>query len=158
MGRLLNQLFSKNFIKRPRGFTLTELLIVIALIGVLASVLVVIIDPAKQLQKSRDTKRKSDIAQIQHALELYRSDIDAYPSEMTTCNVALTGTPTGQEPITYLNRIPCDPSASGVPYQYAVSGSGYEISFCLENNSDTDPDTVSHDTCPSGKLYRRLNP
>ncbi len=58
--------------KKSSGFTIIELLVVVALIGLIASVVIVTIDQARA--KARDTKRKADLAQIQVALELYRNE------------------------------------------------------------------------------------
>lgn len=60
------------------GFTLIELLVVIAIIGLLASVVLVALNGARA--KSRDTKRKADLKQIQTALELYYDKYAGYPS------------------------------------------------------------------------------
>lgn len=53
------------------GFTLVELLIVIAIIGTLAVVVLVAINPVQQLAKTRDTGRKSTTQQLGHALEAF---------------------------------------------------------------------------------------
>ena len=60
-----------------KGFTLIELLVVIAIIGLLSTLAVVALNSARQ--KARDSKRVSDVKQIQTALELYFNDNDAYP-------------------------------------------------------------------------------
>lgn len=53
------------------GFTLVELLIVIAVIGTLAVVVLVAINPVQQLAKTRDTGRKSTTQQLGHSLEAF---------------------------------------------------------------------------------------
>ncbi len=60
--------------KFSRGFTLIELLVVIAIIGVLASGVLVAINPLEQIKKARDAQRKQDLAQIQKPLEVYYND------------------------------------------------------------------------------------
>ncbi len=70
--------------KNQQGFTLIELLVVIAIIGLLASVVLLALNSARQ--KSRDAKRVADIRQIQSGLELYFNDCNAYPA-----TAALTG-------------------------------------------------------------------
>lgn len=56
---------------KNKGFTLVELLIVIAIIGTLAVVVLVAINPVQQLAKTRDTGRKSTTQQLGHTLEAY---------------------------------------------------------------------------------------
>src|SRR5689334_14325453 len=59
-----------------KGFTLIELLIVIAIIGVLSAIGLVALNGARE--KSRDSKRQSDLDQIRAALVLYHDDNDAF--------------------------------------------------------------------------------
>lgn len=54
-----------------KGFTLVELLIVIAILGTLAVVVLVAINPVQQLAKTRDTGRKSTAQQLGHSMEAY---------------------------------------------------------------------------------------
>lgn len=54
-----------------KGFTLLELLITIAVIAILSVVLVIILNPAETLQKSRDTQRISDLNTMRTAVGLY---------------------------------------------------------------------------------------
>ena len=51
-----------------------------ALLGVLATALITLINPLAQFQRTRDTQRKNDLAQIQRALEQYYNDFNYYPS------------------------------------------------------------------------------
>ena len=61
-----------------KGFTLIELLVVIAIIGLLSTLAVVALGSARV--KARDSKRVSDLKQVQTALELYYTDNNAYPA------------------------------------------------------------------------------
>jgi len=67
-----------------KGFTLIELLIVIVIIGVLATLLMTNFVGVRQ--RGRDAQRKSDLRQIQAALELYRADVGQYPEALPVCN------------------------------------------------------------------------
>src|SRR3989338_4058187 len=60
------------------GFTLVELLVVISVIGLLASVILVSLNSART--KARDSRRKADLAQITKALELYYDTYGGYPT------------------------------------------------------------------------------
>ncbi len=60
-----------------KGFTLIELLVVIAIIGMLSGM--VLVSMSGMREKARDARRKSDIAQIRKALELYYVANEKYP-------------------------------------------------------------------------------
>jgi len=70
---------------RFKGFTLVELLIVIAIIGVLAVVVLVAINPVEQLAKTRDAGRISTVTQVGHAIQAYytshATQTNQYPTE-----------------------------------------------------------------------------
>lgn len=87
-----------------RAFTLIELLVVIAIIGVLASVVVVSINSARE--KARDNRRMQDIVQIRTALELYHSDHGHYP-------IIATGWTSFNAP-SYVNNGIINPNASSL--------------------------------------------
>lgn len=116
------------------GFTLIELLVVIVIIGILATMATVALNSAKQ--KTRDTKRISDIKQIQTALEVYYNDHGKYPASITF------GSPLTSDDavITYLNTIPSNPSprndglCPGTNYTYSSDGTTYTITYCLGGN------------------------
>lgn len=130
--------------KNGAGFTLIELLVTIAIIGILAVTAMTMINPAKQSQRARDSKRKADLAQMQAAFELYRSDQGVYPGSQT-CGSALAFGGT-----TYLKSIPCDPKNPTQVYTYNPSASPvvtYTLVACLENASDTQKDAVNIAPC-----------
>jgi len=63
--------------RKNKGFTLLELLVVVAIIGILSAILLVTFSGPRE--KSRDAKRVSDIKQMKNALELYFADYGEYP-------------------------------------------------------------------------------
>lgn len=60
-----------------RGFTLLELLVIIALVGIISSILLTMLNQSRM--KTRDGRRISDIKQIQVAVALYESNKGVYP-------------------------------------------------------------------------------
>ncbi|MDQ3471990.1 MAG: type II secretion system major pseudopilin GspG [Pseudomonadota bacterium] len=107
--------------KSERGFTLVELMVVIVIIGLLATVVMVNVMPSQD--KAMATKAKADIATLEQAMEMYRLDNLTYPSGSDGLN-ALVSPPAGQggssRPGGYVRSLPTDPW--GRPYQLAVPG------------------------------------
>jgi general secretion pathway protein G len=138
------------------GFTLIELLVVIAIIGILTALSTVNYIAVKA--RARDAQRKSDLHQIQAALELYRSDQGGYPAT----NEIACGQPLSAANVTYMQKIPCDPSNVGqLVYTYVVTGNGYNLIACLENVNDTQKDATNdtnHCSGTSNWSYTLTNP
>ena len=65
------------------GFTIIEILVVIAMIGILAGIALKAVNPSKRLKQARDSQRKTDITAIANALVNYAQDKDGYPPERT---------------------------------------------------------------------------
>ena len=157
--------------RSSRGFTLIELLIVVAIIGILAALLTTNFVAIRE--RARDAQRKSDLRQMQSALELYRSDNGSYPSTNGAYqlpNDVISGD--GNCPdagsfvansTTYMQKIPCDPLNDTTyfnngNYYYSSSGSTYTIAACIENSNDTDQNVTSTvptggSNCPNGNKY-----
>ncbi len=60
--------------KLKKGFTLVELIIVIAIIAILAGAIFVAIDPARRLHEARNARRSGDIATILDSIKKYQAD------------------------------------------------------------------------------------
>lgn len=117
-----------------KGFSLIELLLVIAILGVLAGLISG--NFINSLAKSRDARRKTDLEQIQKALELYYEDVKAYPTTLSFGNGAQLSHPTTTS-IKYMQAVPDDPS-SGYDYYYdSTDGTYYKLYSCIENTNDT---------------------
>lgn len=69
-------MFKKKCLKIKNGFTLLELLIVIAILAVLAGTLFVVLNPAARFQDSRNVRRWTDVKMILSAIKLYQVDHD----------------------------------------------------------------------------------
>jgi general secretion pathway protein G len=109
--------------KHEAGFTLVELMVVIVILGLLATIVAINVLPATG--RANTEKAKADIATIEQALEMYRLDNLNYPST-TEGLQALIGPPPGMgQPQRYrqggyIKRLPDDPW--GNPYRYLFPG------------------------------------
>ncbi|PIY72260.1 hypothetical protein COY87_01965 [Candidatus Roizmanbacteria bacterium CG_4_10_14_0_8_um_filter_33_9] len=151
-----------------KAFSLVEILVVIAIIAILTTLLLP--NYIESRQRTRDVQRKSDLRQLQNALELYKQNQtpQLYPSIIPAlpCNTWSSGT------IVYMNKVPKDPSsncpaASARKYYYSTNDddSTYTMYACLDNVGDIDVEscpgdfnTVTGYTCSSNKCYKVLQP
>jgi prepilin-type N-terminal cleavage/methylation domain-containing protein len=130
--------------KKQQGFTLLEILLVVAAIAILAGIVIVAINPNKQLGDTRNTQRSSDVNALLNAVYQYSIDNDGnlpagldsvYSSAQVIGTVAsgadstCTATTTLAEALnlgtalvpTYLVSIPFDPmSGSGSNTEYYI--------------------------------------
>lgn len=138
-----------NFGFKAAGFTLVELLVVISILGVLATIGLTAFTSSQA--RGRDAQRKSDLKQISSSLELYYSDYGKYPDSSAG---KIAGCPsTTQTPCTwgsgsftdtkttYFKVLPKDPT-NGQQYFYktvsinSVANQGFQIFTFLENSQD----------------------
>ncbi len=80
------------FVTQRLGFTMVELLVVISIIGILATAVLAALNPIEQLRKGRDTSRKADAASVLSALDRYQATFGCYPWERVAnvCNTSRT--------------------------------------------------------------------
>lgn len=117
-----------------KGFTLVELMIVIAIIGILAAVLY----PSLMgyLERTRDTNRQQAMNQVGTALGTYFADMNAYPthgSGSDKCLDDIKGDLEGTgKAVQYLKTLPKDPKAASNKIGNCASGYAY---FNLKDTS-----------------------
>src|SRR5664279_825429 len=120
-----------------KGFTLIEILVVVAIIGILASVVLASLNSARS--KGRDARRVSDIHQINNALALYYDDHQAYPNSGGADWLSNSSTYWGSLATSlnqYIKILPVDPAnVSSLVYKYNsdVLGSTYSLTYQPEN-------------------------
>lgn len=156
---------------RSKGFSLIELLVVIAMIAALLAVIFPNFMAFRQ--RARDTQRKSDLSQIQKALELYKLDQNpqVYPasgvltaaSNCRRCWYSSGFAANCNSGNVYMRKFPCDPGSSGnTTYIYELDGSSplkYSLTACLENPADPDRDVSLNAACSSaGSSYTLHEP
>lgn len=123
-----------NIINTRKAFTLVELLVTIAIIGLLATFVVLSTDSGKT--KARDEKRLSDIKNIETALEIYKQNNSGlYPAAITPGSSLKDGSG-----MIYLALVPHDPNYNGSTssdyvYQQINSGVSYALFFSLEKSN-----------------------
>jgi general secretion pathway protein G len=121
------------------GFTLVELMVVIFIIGLLATVVVINVLPSQD--KAMVQKARADIATLSQAMETYRLDNLTYPSAAEGLQ-ALVTPPAGAgggRTAGYIKKLPNDPW--GRPYQYSNPG----------RNSAFDVYSLGADAAPGGE-------
>jgi general secretion pathway protein G len=113
-------------VRRARGFTLLELMVVVVIIGVLAALIApAVLDRAEQ---AKVTAARTDVSNLMNALKLYRLDNGRYPSgdqglESLVAKPTVGAIPNNWKP--YLDKLPNDPWQR--PYQFANPGVHGEI-------------------------------
>lgn len=126
--------------KNKNGFTLIEILIVMAIIAMLAAIVIVAINPARQFAQARNTQRWAAVNTILNAVNQNMIDnkgVFTCPASIpaTAKNIAdSTSDPLGVDLCdclvpTYVASMPYDPTAAGASYTDCTTyNTGYKIS------------------------------
>jgi general secretion pathway protein G len=115
------------------GFTLVELMVVIVIIGLLATVVMINVLPSQD--RAMTTKARADIATLSQAMEMYRLDNNRYPPSL---DALAQPRPSGGG--AYVRNLPEDPW--GRPYQMSAPG---------QNGSPFDIVSLGGDGTPGGE-------
>jgi type II secretion system protein G len=128
--------------KIQRGFTLIELIVVMAILGLLATIGLVSFKSSQM--KGRDAQRKSDLSQIQKAMEMYYNDYVGYPPAITG-GQQLTDNKT-----LYMKEVPKDPNGSNYCYETNTNKIWYRLYAKLENSQDPGIAKTCSSSCSCG--------
>jgi prepilin-type N-terminal cleavage/methylation domain-containing protein len=123
---------------QKKGFTLLEILLVIALIGILVTIILVVLNPQARFASARNDIRKSDIQELELALTQYRLQEGVYPAgldgtlreicdpDASSCSgfVDLSALVP-----TYIQSIPQDPQDTD-----SIDGTGYQVAVNITRN------------------------
>jgi general secretion pathway protein G len=114
--------------KGENGFTLIEIMVVILILGLLATLVVQSLRGATD--KAKHTKAMADIAEMKTALDRYYIDNGSYPTTDQGLQALVSppgggNLPTNYEEGGYIQRIPMDPW--GNPYFYQSDGNSYSL-------------------------------
>lgn len=135
-------LLKKEYFKNnSRGFTMVELIVIMAIIGGLATVFIARY-PATQ-QRARDTQRETDLAQYRNALQLHYNAKGVYPDSAVEANLAAI---CQSELLSeqFASECPDDP-LDGKNYKYKSLNGAQDFYVYAELEQETDD---SEDTTP----------
>lgn len=115
--------------RAPQGFTLVELLVVIAILAVLAVTVVVVLNPAELLRQSRDATRLSDMATLNRAIGLFLADGQTWSTTTSTCTFATSTAIWSTSPTTCATNQSASVTGSGwVAVNFSALSSGSPLS------------------------------
>ena len=112
-----------------KGFTLIEILIVVFIIGLLASIVLVGLGSFRS--RGRDARRVADLRETQNGLELYYGKFGSYPQgDWSSLRQELKDADIG------IVNISDDPSGGATHYTYGSNGQNYVLGAKLEDSNN----------------------
>ncbi len=123
----------KAALKRKKGFTLIEMLVVLGIIAILAAIVLVAVNPGRQFASARDAQRRSDLYSVTSAVYQFAVENNGNTPESITSTPTHIGRGSGLVDLssdlvpTYIADIPFDP----------LSGSEDDTQYIIFKDSET---------------------
>lgn len=118
--------------KTQRGFTLIEILVVIGIIAILAAVVLIAINPARQFSQANNSQRTSNVNAILNAVGQYMADSKgALPGGITSTAAEVGETLCTALVPAYLPALPADPSNSVASYTDCTDVDAGDIDYTI---------------------------
>lgn len=101
---------------KKKGFTLVEVLLVVVIIAILAAIVIVAINPGRQISQANNTQRSSDVKALLDAAHQYAIDNRGALPASIGATAADIGDGTGEIDLcddlvpTYMSKLPADPT------------------------------------------------
>jgi general secretion pathway protein G len=158
--RNIRTIHSLRLVAESSGFTLIEIMVVIIILGLLATL--VIPNITGYTEKAKREKARADIASLEGALELFKADNGFYPTTEQGLDSLIVKPSTGRIPAKWMEGgyfkkgVPLDPW--GNRYAYFAPGrrgEGYEIVSLGTDGQESEDDVSSSEHLDSGRVLAR---
>lgn len=101
------------------GFTLVELVVVVAILTSFVLAVILSFNPFTQIDKAKDSARQSDINEIRRALEIYYQDYDCFPTEAEFTPIISSNSEWSKNSgkTVFMKKVPLDPNSISYVYK-----------------------------------------